>query len=464
MKQKQANKFLIILSISVFCMFCFTPFLKQDKRISSSNLIITTSENEFFEDDFDNCFSISNSTLLQQNTTNSVMQSASVQDIVGKNQPTLYNQNNEKTEQSQTEKDLYKSIEDQLGNLNIEEIEKLLDGLDEKTKDLYGAVSFKDKIKNILSGDFKLLGGNALEAVGSLLLGSISSLVPLMASIVSIGILSGMLNQVRSDKGGKSIGDIIHFVCYGLILIMVTTSVYKLLQLTSSSLTSIKGLIDGVFPVLLTLLTAVGGTVSASVYQPAIALLSGSIIQVFNSILVPIFIFSFAFSVISNFSSGIKLTKFSGFLNSLFKWIIGAVFTVFIAFVSIQGLTAGSFDGISVKTAKFAVKNSIPFLGGYLAEGFNIIIASSVLIKNAIGVSGLAIMLLNVMAPIISIAVFSLFCKLTASILEPVTDGRISSFMFGVSKSVSMLSAILIGVAFMFMILTGLVMFTANFI
>lgn len=368
------------------------------------------------------------------------------------------------TDEQEIENELNDNTKDQLDNINFEDIEKLLEGLDESTRQLFEEVSFRAKINKILSGDFKLLGDNALTAFLNLLFNSIAALVPLMASIIAIGVMSGMLNQVRSNQGSKNLGDVIHFVCYGLILVLVTGSVYKLLQITSGAIGNIKTLIDGIFPILLTLLTAVGGTVSATVYQPAIALLSGSVMQVFNSVLVPIFIFSFAFSIISNFSTGFKLNKFSEFLNSLFKWIVGTVFTIFMAFISIQGITAGSFDGVSVKTAKYAVKNSIPFLGSYLADGFNVIIASSVLIKNAIGLSGLVILIVNVISPIVSIAVFSLFCKLTASILEPITDGRVSNFLFGVSKSISMLSAILIGVSFMFLILTGLVMFSANFI
>ncbi len=453
MKKQEPNLIVIMLLFSMFlASFAFVlPLNKTEKNSNSPNLKIV--ESIGFQNELSNL----------HNTIYGANYLSFTQQVVTNQENTeslaLYN-----TGESDIEKELNDNAKEQLDNLDFEEIENLLESLDASTRELFENISVKEKIQKILSGDFKLLGDNALSAVLNLFFNSIASLVPLMASIIAIGVLSGMLNQVRGNQGNKNLGDIIHFVCYGLILVLITGSVYKLLKITSSALGNIKILIDGVFPILLTLLTAVGGTVSATVYQPAIALLSGSIMQVFNSILVPIFIFSFAFSIISNFSTGFKLNKFSEFLNSLFKWIIGTVFTVFMAFISIQGLTAGSFDGVSVKTAKYAVKNSIPFLGSYLADGFNVIIASSVLIKNAIGLSGLIILVLNVITPIISIAVFSLFCKLTASILEPITDGRVSNFLFGVSKSVSMLSAILIGVSFMFLILTGLVMFSANFI
>src|SRR5699024_3736126 len=126
----------------------------------------------------------------------------------------------------------------------------------------------------------------------------------------------------------------------------------------------------------------IGGTVSVSVYQPAMALLTGTIINLFTMVLLPIFIFSTVFSVVSNLSNTIKLDKFTNFFNSLYKWLSGLIFTIFTAFLSVQGITAGSVDGISIRTAKYAIRSYIPILGSYLSDGMSIILASSNLIKN----------------------------------------------------------------------------------
>ena len=336
-------------------------------------------------------------------------------------------------------------------------------GLDEEQLKIFGESSFTDKIKMIINGEFKELGNTVISATINLVLKQILDFLPLVATILAIGILSSMLGNLRSGKD-KSLGDVIHFVCYALILVLISSAVMQMLALCRSTLETMKAEIDIIFPILLTLMTAIGGTVSVSVYQPAIALLSGSIMQIFNLVLVPIFIFSFVFAVISNLTSTVKLEKFNSFLNSCFKWLVGVMFTIFIAFMSIQGITAGSYDGISVKTAKFALKSYVPILGGYLADGFNVIVASSVLIKNAIGACGLLLVFVSVLSPILTLVIFSLLLKLTASILEPLSDGRISTFLFSVSKSLTMLLVILIGVAFMFLIITALIMCSANFI
>ena len=219
-----------------------------------------------------------------------------------------------------------------------------------------------------------------------------------------------------------------------------------------------------VFPLLLTIMTAIGGTMSVSIYQPAVALLSSAIMHIFTSVLMPIFIFSIVFTIISNLTSTVKLEKFTKFFQSTFKWIIGGIFTVFMAFLSIQGITASTYDGVSIRTAKYAIRSYVPILGGYLSEGFDVIMASSVLIKNAIGASGLLLMFSSIISPIVKIVVFILVLKLAAAILEPLTDVRISDFIYSVSKSLSMLIVMILGVAFMYLITVGLIMCTANFV
>lgn len=91
----------------------------------------------------------------------------------------------------------------------------------------------------------------------------------------------------------------------------------------------------------------------------------------------------------------------------------------FTAFISVQGITAGSIDGISIRTAKFAIKSYVPILGSYLSDGMGIILASSNLIKNAVGATGLFLLLATIISPLIELILFMLILKLVSGIIEP---------------------------------------------
>lgn len=362
------------------------------------------------------------------------------------------------------ESELKSNIDEQLAGLDFFEMDKLFNGLNDYESSVFGASSFTEKVGRVVSGEFSSGQKSVFAAIVNLFFDDVLAFIPLLASIIVIAIICGFLTNLKSDGSGKSVGDIIHFVCYGVIISLVMSAVVGLLKSTAGLLSNMQGQMQVIFPILLTVMTAIGGSASVSIYQPAVALLSSGIMQIFTSVLMPIFIFSLVFTIISNLTSTVKLDKFNKFFQSAFKWIIGTVFTVFMAFLAIQGITASTYDGVSVRTAKYAIRSYVPILGGYLSEGFDVICASSVLIKNAIGASGLLFMFVSILSPIVKILVFILILKLAAAILEPLTDARISDFIYSVSKSLSMLIVMILGVSFMYLITVGLIMCTANFV
>lgn len=367
-----------------------------------------------------------------------------------------------KINELQTE--LEETVYSQLENLNLKEIETILKGLGDNELAVFGAQNFGDKVSQIVSGEFASGQQSIFSAVINLFFDDVLSFVPLLASIIVISIICGFLSNLKSEGSGKSVGDIIHFVCYGVVITLVMTGVVNLLRMTASTMNGLRTQMEAVFPILLTIMTAIGGTASVSIYQPAVAFLSSGIMHIFTAVLMPLFIFSLVFTIVSHLTSTVKLDKFTKFFQSAFKWLIGGIFTIFMAFLAIQGITASTYDGVSIRTAKYAIRSYVPILGGYLSEGFDVIMASSVLIKNAVGASGLLLMFSSVLNPIVKILVFIFVLKLAAAILEPLTDSRISDFIYSVSKSLSMLIVMILGVSFMYLITVGLIMCTANFV
>jgi stage III sporulation protein AE len=104
----------------------------------------------------------------------------------------------------------------------------------------------------------------------------------------------------------------------------------------------------------------------------------------------------------------------------------------------------------------------VPIIGGVLSDGFDLILTSGMLIKNSVGIAGIALLLATIVVPVIKIAVFSLLLKLTAAIAEPISDSRIPNLASSVGKLLPLLIVLILGAAFMFAITLLLVMFTAN--
>ena len=369
-------------------------------------------------------------------------------------------------EESQTieedlEEELGQEIDNQLGNLDLSSLEDILNSLTDGELAIFGSNSFIGKLQDLINGNFED-GTSLWSALLNLFFENILSLLPIISIIIAVALLGSMIQGLKPANNGKSISNIIHFVTYGVIVVLVLSITVKMVTLTTNTMQSMKSQMDVIFPLLLTLLTAVGGTTSTSVYQPAMAMLSGLIMNLFTYVLLPIFIFSVVFSVVSNLSNNVKLDKFTSFFNSTYKWLIGLIFTVFTAFLSIQGITAGSIDGISIRTARYAIRSYIPILGSYISDGMGLILVSSNLIKNAVGATGLFLLLATILSPLIQLILFMLALKLIAGILEPLGNKQIANFVSSLSKSLVLLIVLIIGLAFIYFIMLGLVMCSAN--
>ena len=364
------------------------------------------------------------------------------------------------SENVDVQQELSENIENQLNSLDTSELDELIKEIT-KDSDAFASGSFSQKIKDIISGDLTIDAQSFIGYLSELFLNDVLAFLPYVCMIVAIAILYSMVSSSHSGKN-KTLNDVIHFVCYGAVVVIIVVWVSKLLALTTSTLHSMKQQMDLIFPLLLTILTALGGNVAVGVYQPAMAVLSGSVVSIFISILMPIFTFMLVFTIISNLTTNIKFNKFADFFSSTFKWLMGIVLMFFSAFVSIQGIMAKSRDSISLKTAKYTLKSAVPLIGGFLSDGVSLIMLSSVLIKNAIGVGGLLLLFCSILLPIVNIIVFSFLMKFASAILEPIADNRITSFVSSVAKSIQMLIAIILGVAFMYFLMVGLVMCSTN--
>ena len=357
--------------------------------------------------------------------------------------------------------DLSDEIDSQLDLLD-NDFDDILNELGETEKSIFKSEGFFEKIKKIINGKEAVSFVEIITLLGSILVDNLGGIVPLLALICEVAIVGSLLLKLRGKSLNKPLGDIIHFACFAIIVVTVLTFVLQLIKLTSNTLLSLKSQMEISFPILLTLMAGLGASASVSIYQPLIAILCGAIMWIFTNILMPIFSLSIIFGVVGNLTSSVKMTKFNKFLQSLFKYIIGFTFTIFLGFLTVSGIAVGSFDGISIRATKFAIKSYIPIMGGYLSDGFSIILASSVLIKNAVGFSGLIVMFLTIISPLIKIVLCKLGLFLVSGIIESVADERVTNFVSTTAKNLSMLSSIILAFSFAYLICVGLIMCSAN--
>ncbi|MDE5617914.1 MAG: stage III sporulation protein AE, partial [Clostridia bacterium] len=301
------------------------------------------------------------------------------------------------------EKELEENGKENLDKLDLKELEEWAQSLENKSVFSDGV---KKLVSDIINGDYTLGFSQFFSLLTSGVVGGIKGFLPAFISIFAVCILLSLMQGLSSGFLRSNTQEIVHFVCYGAVIIILATQITDMAMSAVNTIKSMHKLMEIVFPVLITMMTALGGVATVGVYQPLMAILSTTVSSMIFTVIMPCFVAAVIFNIIGNLSENIRLRKMTKFFKSAGTYVLGGMFSLFAAFLTFQGLTGGIADSISVKTAKFAMQSYIPILGGYLSEGFDLVMTSVVLIKNSVGIVVVFLVLALIISPIITIIIF----------------------------------------------------------
>lgn len=363
---------------------------------------------------------------------------------------------------TQIAEDLDKTIIEELNEIDFSELNLVVKEFDSKKTNLFSISNIKKKVYEIISGSAVVDYSDFFAFIFSNLIEMIVKYLPMLSIIIGIGVITNLLNGLKGKFNEKSTGNLIQTVGFLTAVVLVIGIISSLTDSTGNTISSMVNQMNCLFPIMLTLMASVGANASVSAFQPIVAILSTYIADIFNYFIVPLFTLSFVFSILSNISDNVKLDKFSSFISGVFKWSIGLIFMLFFAIFSIQGITMGSFDSLSIRTTKYTIRSYVPVMGGYLSDGMDIILSSTILIKNSIGLVGVLLIISTILSPVIEIAICSLVFKLISAILQPLGSSKLSNFLSSTSKSITILSSSVIAIGFMYLLSMGLMMSVSN--
>lgn len=344
--------------------------------------------------------------------------------------------------------------------VETEQIEKFYDYISNmKTKyELLKDIEAKTYVENFIkTGDGKISTKKLLNVLGIYMFKEIAASLKLLALLVVIALICALLTNLQKAFSGESLSNIAYFACYSLLIIVMAKSFYIGVDTARSTMKEMTDFMTAIVPILIMLVASVGGFVEAAVMDPIIIgtiTISG---KIFMDIIIPIICMTFVLQFVNNMSEEYKISKLTKLLNQVALWGQGIVMTVFIGIITIRGITAKTIDEVTTKTAKFAVDNFVPIVGKSLSDAVSTVAGYSILLKNALSSLGLIILIAIVLFPIIKLLVMSLLYKLTAALIEPISDSRLVNCISAAGDSLVLVTACLISVSVMFFIMVAII-------
>lgn len=324
----------------------------------------------------------------------------------------------------------------------------------ELLKDIDAKTYVKDFMK---TGDGKISTKKMVNAVAIYAFKELAAAIKLLALLVVIALICALLTNLQKAFTNESLSNIAYYACYSLLIIIMAKSFYIGVDAARSTIKEMTDFMTALVPILIMLIASVGGFVEAAVMDPIIIGAITISAKIFMDVIIPIICMTFVLQFVNNMSSEYKIDKLTKLLNQVAMWMQGIIMTIFIGIITIRGITAKTIDEVTVKTAKFAVDNFVPIVGKSLSDAISTVAGYSILLKNALSSFGLIAIIVIMLFPIIKLLIMALLYKLTAALIEPISDGRLVNCINSAGGSIVLLTSCLICVSVMFFLMIAII-------
>ena len=294
---------------------------------------------------------------------------------------------------------------------------------------------------------------------------AIQAAAPFRASLAVTGavVLCALCKSVAGSVADNNISVIFTYVS---ALAVGAIVIHPIMELTMSSVTAIRtsaGFMLAFVPVYAGILLAAGRVASASSYQTLMFGAAQVTNQLAGWLIAPLISMFMAMSLCSAAAEGVKLEQICGMVKKAATWVLAIVMTLFTAIMSIQGAVSAPADTVTSRTAKFLTSSFVPVVGPYLSDAWGTVSSSLSLLKSSVGMYAVIAMALVLLPHIIGLLLWKLSVEFAATTADMFALDRISALLRAVGSGISLLCAVMISVAALFIVGTGIMVVVGRF-
>lgn len=284
----------------------------------------------------------------------------------------------------------------------------------------------------------------------------------LLGSLILLTVFCMILQSLQNAFEQQTVSKVAYAMTYMVLMIIALNSFRVAITYATEAVNSMIHFMIALLPLMLAMMAAIGNITTAALFHPLIIFLvniSGLLIQ---KIVLPLLFLSAVLSIVSTLTNHYKVSKLATFLRNVAVGALGIFLTVFLGVISVQGAATAVTDGVTVRTAKFLAGNLVPVVGRMFTDAADTVMSASLLLKNTVGLAGLAILLMLCAFPALKVLSLAIIFNLSAAILQPLGGGPIIECLSIIGKAVIFVFAALAVVCLMFFLAITIMIAAGN--
>ncbi len=277
-----------------------------------------------------------------------------------------------------------------------------------------------------------------------------------LVQIVLLAAAFGLLYNFANVFERGAVTDISFYIVYMILVAMLMRSFLLMSGLLSDTLRTMLDFMRALLPAFcLTMVISTGSVTAMGFYQ--LTLLVIYLIEtVLNYVVLPAIHIYLVLELMNHLTNEDMISKMTDLIKGGVEWLLKFLFTLVIGINVVQGLLSPVID--TFKTSMFAKTASmLPGFGNSVNAVAEIMVGSGMIIKNGVGIAGILAVLLLCAAPAVKIGVMLLLYKLSAAVIQPISDKRISGCINGMGEGARLFGKTMVTAMVMLLLTIALV-------
>ena len=350
-------------------------------------------------------------------------------------------------EEEQALKEAKEAVEEALfGEFGFEEVTGALESMFPE-----GKMDFSKMVKEVEKGDLPM----SFEAVGQFVKDQVAydfgQSKKSLVYILMLAVIAAVFANFSGIFPNRQISEISFYLLYLLLFTVCLNGFRMMTDLTAQRLTILTSFMKVLGPVyFLAVAVANGGVTSAAFYNLVLFLIFLVELLILNVLLPFVQVYTIL-ELLNHLSSEEYLSKMADLIHTGIDWSIKTLLACVVGLNLVQGMLLPVIDsvkrGVVTKTAE-----AIPGIGDAIGGMTEVVLGTTVLIKNSIGITGAIICVGICAVPFLQVAVVAFLYKLVAAVIQPVSDQRIVGCISGIGKGYQLLLRIIFTTGLLFLL------------
>lgn len=361
-----------------------------------------------------------------------------------------------------TEKILEKARENQISTLELGEWETYLRELDRDVRELVPDLSLQKIWTDMRSGQLQFNFGELFMGILRYFFRELLASSTLLGEIIILSIICVILQNLQAAFEKGTVGKVAYGIVFLVLASLALGSFTLAMDTGREAIDQMVSFVHALLPLLITLLTAVGGITTAALMHPFILIALGTFSTLIKNLVLPLIYFAAVLGIVSQLSERFQVSRMTSLFKQISVGLLSLFLTVFIGVLTIQGVAGSVADGIALRTVKFATGNFIPVVGKMLSDAVEAVAGTSLLLKNAVGLVGVLIILILAIFPSLKIISLVIIYKISAAVIQPFGESQVASALDNLGNSLTLVFAAVAAVGLMFFMALSIIIGLAN--